>query len=238
VALSLETLLAALSIVVIDLTLSGDNALIIGMAAHRLDPRQRRLAVLFGAGGAIVLRVIFAALAAILLRIPFVELGGGLLLVWIAFKLLRDEAESEHGAPTGNSLMEAVKVIILADVVMSLDNILAVGGASHGSLELLAFGLALSMPIVMFGSSMLAGLMGRLRWLVYAGALVLAWTSAQMILEDPLISSRFDGGDGVTIGLTVVIGALVVGANQWLRRRQTGAAEGDARQSAESTTGE
>lgn len=203
----------------IDLTLSGDNALVIGMAAHRLPARQRRFAVLLGAGGAIVLRVIFAAMAALLLRVPFVQFGGGVILVWIAYKLLRDEDATAKEHAAGVSLFDAVKIIVLADVVMSLDNILAVGGAAHGSLELLAFGLLLSMPLVIFGSSLLATVMNRLTWILYVGSFVLDWTAAGMILEDPLIASRFHGGEVAIAVLTVVIGLATFGASRLQRRR-------------------
>ena len=223
--MDLGTLAAALSIVVIDLTLSGDNAVVIGMAAHRLPPRQRRLAVVFGASGAIGLRVLFTALAALLLGVPLLQAAGGLVLAWIAYKLLRQEQE-ETGASHkhGESLMEAVRIIILADVVMSLDNILAVGGAAHGSIPLLLFGLALSMPIVMFGSSLLASLMNRLHWLVYLGAAVLAWTSGQMVLDDRLVGPYFPDHWSVRVGLPILVAAVVVAAS--VHRRRSRPAEG------------
>ena len=193
------------------------------------------MAVLFGAGGAIVLRIIFAAMAALLLRIPFIEFGGGLVLIWIAFKLLHDQNAAEKGHSTGGSLFEAIKIIVLADVVMSLDNILAVGGAAHGSLELLAFGLLLSMPLVIFGSSILANIMGRLRWILYVGSFVLVWTSATMLLEDPIVSSRFHGGDLAVAVLTAALSLGVFGVNYLMQRRQLTlaippAAESDVRQ--------
>jgi len=225
----LRTFLAALSIVVIDLTLSGDNAIVIGMAAHRLPPRQRRLAILFGAGGAIVLRVTFTSMAAVLLFVPMLRAIGGLILIWIALKLLRDESAEEGGDyKSANSLLEAVRIIILADVVMSLDNILAVGGASHGSIPLLIFGLLLSMPIVMLGSSILAAMMSRLGWLVYVGACVLAWTSTEMILEDDVVGRYLPQGE-----LSVVVGTLLVLALLALltlreRRRRPASASAEA----------
>lgn len=223
--MDLGTLAAALSIVVIDLTLSGDNAVVIGMAAHRLPPRQRRLAVVFGASGAIGLRVLFTALAALLLGVPLLQAAGGLVLAWIAYKLLRQEQEETGTSPKhGESLMEAVRIIILADVVMSLDNILAVGGAAHGSIPLLLFGLALSMPIVMFGSSLLASLMNRLHWLVYLGAAVLAWTSGQMVLDDRLVGPYFPDHWSVRVGLPILVAAVVVAVS--VHRRRSRPAEG------------
>jgi YjbE family integral membrane protein len=215
----LQLVAAALSIVIIDLTLSGDNAVVIGMAAHRLPARQRRLAVVLGAGGAVGLRVIFTGLAALLLDIPLLKAAGGLVLAWIAYKLLREE--EEEAGPShkhGESLADAVRIIVLADVVMSLDNILAVGGASHGNLQLLLFGLALSMPIVMFGSSVLAALMSRLHWLVYLGAAVLAWTSGQMIVEDELLGRLFPEHWAWQAALPLVIAAAVLAASHRWRR--------------------
>ena len=177
---------AILSIVVIDLVLSGDNAVVIGMASRRLPPEQRRKAIIFGAVGAIGLRVTFTAMVAILLGIPLLQAIGGVMLVWIAFKLLRQEHD-EANVREGANLFDAVRTIIIADVIMSLDNILAVGGAAHGNLWLLLFGLALSMPIIMFGSNLVATLMNRLPWLVYLGSAVLAFTAGEMIFEDPIV---------------------------------------------------
>jgi YjbE family integral membrane protein len=180
---------AILSIVVIDLVLSGDNAVVIGMASRRLPPSQRRKAIILGAVGAIGLRVTFTAMIALLLGIPLLQAFGGLLLVWIAFKLLRQE-HSEANVREGANLFDAVRTIIIADVIMSLDNILAVGGAAHGDLALLLFGLALSMPIIMFGSNLVAVLMNRLPWLVYLGSAILAYTAGEMIFEDPIVHDR------------------------------------------------
>ncbi len=214
----LHLFLAALSIVVIDLTLSGDNAIVIGMAAHRLPPKQRRIAIFFGAAGAIVLRVTFAALATYLLMVPLLRAVGGAVLIWIASKLLRQQVDEETGGHReANTLVEAIRIIVLADVVMSLDNILAVGGAAHGSVALLAFGLLMSMPLIMLGSGLLASIMSKLGWLVYVGAGVLAWTSAQMILEDDIVGKYLPQGE-----LSVVVGTLLIGAILgvlWLRDR-------------------
>lgn len=178
---------AVLSIVLIDLVLSGDNAVVIGMAARRLPPRQQRQAMIYGALGAVGLRIFFTALAAVLLSVPLVQAVGGLVLLWIAYKLIRDES-TEHAVNEGHSLGEAIRTIVLADVIMSLDNILAVGGAAHGDLKLLIFGLALSMPIILFGSRVVAVLMNRLPWLVYAGSAVLAYTAAEMVLRDRIVA--------------------------------------------------
>jgi YjbE family integral membrane protein len=209
---------AVLSIVMIDLVLSGDNAVVIGMAARRLPPGQQRQAMVLGAGGAVGLRVLFTAMAALLLDIPLLQAIGGLVLIWIAYKLLRDEAK-EHTVREGNTLFEAVRTIVLADVIMSLDNILAVGGAAHGSLWLLIFGLMLSMPIILFGSRLVAALMNRLPWLVTVGSAVLAYTAAEMILKDPKISRLFPHEHWFTWPFVAVVTLGTIGLAFYRNRR-------------------
>ena len=187
------TLDAVMKIVVIDLVLSGDNAVVIAMAVKSLPPAIARKAAIIGAAGAVGLRVIFAAAAAFLLAVPYLQAVGGLVLFYIAYKLLIEEEEGEEGPGEVHNFGEAVRIIILADVVMSLDNILAVGGASHGNIALLLFGLALSIPIVLFGSQVLTTVLRRWPALAYLGSGVLAWTAAEMIVHDkkvgPFITS-------------------------------------------------
>jgi YjbE family integral membrane protein len=171
-------------IVIIDLVLSGDNAVVIGMAAHRLPPKQRKFAILFGGGAAILLRITLTAIAAILLTIPGLQLGGGILLIWIGFKLLKAEEETHEGIKVAASMREAIFTILVADFVMSTDNVLGVAGASEGDIRLLLFGLILSMAILMWMGSVVANLINRFAWLSYVGAAVIAWTGAIMIFED------------------------------------------------------
>jgi len=173
------------SIVFIDLLLAGDNALVIAMAVRHLAPQQRRAGVLIGALAAVVLRVVLTFFVAQLLTLQFVKLAGGLLILWIAAKLFAAEGEEEGPGHEARSLGQAVKLIVVADVTMSLDNMLAVGGASHGSLGLLVFGLGLSIPFVVLTSDLLARVMDRHPWVVYAGAAVLGKVSADMIMTDP-----------------------------------------------------
>jgi YjbE family integral membrane protein len=206
--MDVELLTKILSIVVIDLVLSGDNALIIGMAARRLPPRQRRQAIIVGGAGAIGLRVLFTIAAALLLDLPFLQAAGGILLIWIAYKLLNDEAKT-HDVKEAGSFPAAVRTIILADVVMSLDNMLAVGGAAHGSIELLMFGLVLSMPIILFGSSVVARLLNRMPSLMIIGSIVLAFTAARMLIEDKIIGDLI-AEDQHTVAL-IVISVVVIG---------------------------
>ena len=173
------------SIVFIDLLLAGDNALVIAMAVRHLAPEQRRAGILLGALAAVVLRVVLTFFVAQLLTLQFVKLAGGLLILWIAAKLFAAEGEVEGPGHAAGSLGQAVKVIVVAAITMSLDNMLAVGGASHGSLGLLVLGLALSIPFIMFTSDLLARVMDRHPWIVYAGAAVLGKVSADMIMTDP-----------------------------------------------------
>lgn len=184
-----DTIQAILTIVVIDLVLSGDNAVVIGMAARRLSPENRRKAILWGGGGAIALRIIFTVLAALLLEIPYLQLIGGILLLWIAFKLLKP-SHGDESVSEADSLGQAIRTIVLADVVMSLDNILAVGGAADGHLGLLVFGLLLSIPILLLGSELVARVIGRFPIILYVGVLVLVHTATHMILDDPLVHER------------------------------------------------
>lgn len=175
------------SIVLIDIVLSGDNAVVIGMAARSLSPRQRKRAIVFGALGAIGLRIAFTAMAAILLLIPLLRFAGGVVLVWIAWKLLRQDADEHNDVAEAKNLLEAIRIIVMADVIMSLDNILAVGAASHGNIALLLFGLFLSIGIIMFCSNVVAILMNRLPILVFAGGAVLLWVAAEMMAKDTLV---------------------------------------------------
>ena len=186
----MQLLYSVIQIILIVLFLSGDNAVVIGMAAHRLASTQRRTAILIGGGGAIVLRVILTGIATLLLKITGLQLVGGLLLIWIAFKLLKEEEESKEGLKVAASMREAITTILLADLIMSMDNVLGVAGASNGNLKLLLFGLILSMAIVIWMGSVVANLINRFWWLSYIGAAVIAWTGAIMIFEDRFVLER------------------------------------------------
>ena len=212
----LDLLVPILSIIVIDLVLSGDNAVVIGMAARRLSPENRRRAIIFGGAGAVGLRILFTAMAALLLDVPYIQFFGGLLLLWIAVRLLKPQDHSAHITEAG-SLREAIRTIVLADVVMSLDNILAVGGAAHGNLWLLLFGLVLSIPILLLGSELVARLLGRYPFLVYVGAIVLVHTALAMLVEDPIVHDRVEIGWLAVLGLTAVVSAAIVA---WVKRTE------------------
>ena len=188
----MTTLLEALiDIIIINIVLSGDNAVVIGMASRSLPAATRRKAIVYGSLGAIALRVVFTAAAALLLNVPYLRAAGAVLLVWIAWKLVRpDDGEAAVDAP--GSLWGAVRTIIAADLVMSLDNILAIGGAAHGQLGLMLVGLLISIPIIMVGSELVARLLGRYPLLLYVGVFVLVHTAVSMFFEDSAV--RHFGG--------------------------------------------
>ncbi len=202
-----------LKIVFINIVLSGDNAVVIALAVRTLPRRQQRLGIFWGAIGAVVMRVALTFVAVQLLRLPFLQLIGGLLLIWIAFKLLRQES-GEARVRHGTTLGEAIRIIILADLIMSTDNILAIAAAAEGSFALLLFGLGLSIPIVVWGAAFVATLMNRYGWIIYLGAGMLGEVAGKMILEDRFVEQSIGEASralewGVRIGLAVAI--VVVG---------------------------
>jgi YjbE family integral membrane protein len=212
-------LYSILRIIIVDLVLSGDNAVVIGMAAHRLPPKQRRQAILIGGGAAILLRIVLTAVAALLLTIPGLQFTGGLLLLWIAFKLLKEEEESHEGIRVAAGMRDAVLTILLADLVMSTDNVLAVAGASEGHVGLLLFGLVFSMIILMWFGSMVANLINRFLWLSYVGAAVVAWTGALMVFEDPIVVRRAAWlSHTVTYVSSAVVTLAVTAFAHWFHR--------------------
>lgn len=210
----LTSLSGLLGVILVDLLLSGDNALVIGMACAGLPPRQRRLGILYGSLAAVLLRVVLAAGAAHLLRVPLLQTFGGAALLWIAYRLGAQSAQGHGQVRPQRGLWAAVYTIALADLVMSLDNVLALGGISRGNLPLLLFGLALSIPIIMWGSGLVAALLRRAPWLTYAGAAMLAWTAGNMMAHDPAVA--LPEGPLVPAAAT----ALVLGSAAWDRLRQ------------------
>jgi YjbE family integral membrane protein len=184
-------LMNLISIIMIDLVLAGDNSIVIAMAVQSLPKKQRFNGILFGALAAVVLRVIFTFFASQLLTISFVKLVGGILILWIAIKLLHEEGDEEKKREGAKSIWGAVWMIIVADLTMSLDNILAVAGASHGNFALLLFGLGLSIPLVIFASSLISKLMERFKIVVWIGALILGKVAGEMIATDPWIVDNF-----------------------------------------------
>lgn len=215
----LEFLGSILAIVVIDLVLSGDNAVVIGLAARSLSPENRRRAIVFGGAGAVILRIIFTALAVFLLSVPYLKAAGGLLLFYIAYRLVRPQASHDDIAEAG-TLREAIQTIVLADVVMSLDNILAVGGAAHGDIRLLLFGLVLSIPILLLGAEVVARLLGRFPILVYVGCIILIYTAVDMVLEDRIVHNNFPVSLPLKLAISVVASVVIIGGARWIELRQ------------------
>jgi len=205
----IDSVVAFLMIILYDLLLSGDNAVVIGMAARRLSEKNRRRAIIIGGGGAVALRIGFTLVATYLLEVPFLQALGGILLLWIAAKLMRSEDHAEH-VSEADSLGQAIKTIIIADVVMSLDNILAISGAADGDRWLVLFGLGLSIPLLLVGSNLVSKLLGRFPILVYVGAILLVWTAIRMFAEDDIIHDRFTITIGIEIAVTVVFSIIIV----------------------------
>ena len=171
-------------IIVIDLTLAGDNALVIALAVRNLPKRQQLLGRIWGTLGAVALRLAFITIATYLLKIAFLPLIGGLLLLWIAFRLVQHDTGGEGRMRQGASLGQAIWIIVAADAIMSLDNVLAVAAAAHGDLRLVVFGIALSLPIVVWGSGILATLMDRFVWIIWLGGGILGYVAGEMMLKD------------------------------------------------------
>ena len=185
-----QFLSALLAIIVIDLVLAGDNAIVIALAARALPAHLQKRAILWGAVGAICVRSLMTVIVVWLLKIPGLLVAGGLMLVWIAYQLLRpDEAEGETHGPAAIGFWGAMRTIVIADAVMGLDNVLAVAGAAHGSYLLVVTGLVISVPIVVWGSTMVLKVVERFPSVVYLGAGVLVWTAIKMIAGEPLLKS-------------------------------------------------
>ncbi len=183
---------AIVQIVAIDIVLAGDNAVVIALAVRRLEKKERTWGIIIGSGMAVVLRVGLTFVAAQLLAINYVKLIGGLLILWIAVKLLRENTGGAEGKAEARNLWHAVWIITLADITMSLDNVLAVAGASKGSFGLLLFGLGLSIPLVVFTSNLLARLMDRYPVIIYVGSAILGKVGGDMIMTDRLIVATFN----------------------------------------------
>ncbi|RIW35721.1 TerC family protein [Bacillus salacetis] len=181
--ISSGAILALLKIVAIDIILSGDNAIVIAMATKNLPKDLQNKAIFYGTGGAVVLRILFAAVIVYLLQIPYVHLIGGILLLWIAYKVLVEE-EEEANIKAHTGLSQAIMTIIIADAVMSLDNVVAVAGAAHGHIGMIALGVLISIPIMIFGSKAIVKLLERFRWIAYIGSGILAWTAGEMVMAD------------------------------------------------------
>ncbi|MEY2948003.1 MAG: hypothetical protein RL084_1400 [Pseudomonadota bacterium] len=179
-----EFWIGLMKIIWINIILSGDNAVVIALAARSLPEEQQRKAIMFGSGAAVVLRVALTVVAAKLLEVSYLQIVGGLLLLWIGAQLLSEEDEEEGGEPTQSTMGAAIRTILIADLVMSLDNVIGVAAAAKGSMTLLVLGLAISIPLVVFGSSMMIKLMTRFPIVVTFGACLIGWVGGETIASD------------------------------------------------------
>jgi YjbE family integral membrane protein len=200
-------------IIWINVLLSGDNALVIALACRGLAPRQRLWGMIFGAGAAVILRIIFTGIVASLMELPYLKLVGGLALLVIAAKLLVPEQEDEEGVKSASHLWAAIQIVVVADIVMSLDNVIAVAAAANGSAPLLILGLAISIPLIVAGAALIMALLNRLPILVWAGAALLGWIAGDVIATDPAVHPKLQAlfADAVGVKLDGLLGSLGIG---------------------------
>ena len=182
-----------LRIIGIDIVLAGDNAVVIALACRSLPPQQRTMGIILGAAAAILLRILFTLVVQQILGIQLLKLLGGLVLLWIAVKLLLAEEASDDSVKGGSSLWEAVRIIAIADMVMSLDNVLAIAAAAHGDTQLIIFGLLVSIPLVVGGATLITGLLTRYPIFVWAGAALLGWVAGELIATEPVLIPAISG---------------------------------------------
>jgi YjbE family integral membrane protein len=213
-------LIAGLTLVLIDLLLAGDNALVIAMAVRHLPARERRIASVCGAALAVILRVGLTFVAAKILEVRFVKLAGGLFILWIAFQVLRDAGQPQEVEAAPRGLARAVWYVLFADLTMSVDNILAIAGASGGNAGLILFGLAVSIPFIVVSSNLLANLMDRYPIVIYAGAGILGKVGGEMALTDPWVKGLVQIPDGVRYAVDAALIAAIWIAG-WLAAKKS-----------------
>lgn len=216
-----------LKIVWINIILSGDNAVVIAMAARSLPPVQQKKAVFWGSGAAVALRIALTVVAAKLLRLPYLQIIGGLMLLWIGVQLLEGGDEGAGGQQEHGSMMAAVRTILVADLVMSLDNVIAVAAAAQGSMVLLVLGLAVSIPLVVFGSTLMIRLMERFPVIVVFGAALIGWVAGETMLHDSALEALTASSHTVLAYVAAALGAVLVVVVGRLRARR-GAATSSA----------
>jgi len=214
---------ALLAIILIDLVLAGDNAIVIALAARNLPPEHQNKAIIWGTVGAIVVRSAMTVGVVWLLKIPGLMLVGGLGLLWIAYKLIADTSEDEHEGGGATTFWGAMKTIVVADALMGVDNVLGVAGAANGSFDLVIIGLLISIPIVVLGSKLVLRLVEKWPVIIHLGAAVLAFTAAQMIINEKLLDPVFDGGETVNHiarAVTYILAIAGVLGTGWLATRK------------------
>lgn len=224
---------ALLTIILIDLVLAGDNAIVIALAARNLPAHLQKKAIVWGAAGAIIVRSVMTVGVVWLLKVPGLMLVGGLGLLWVAYQLLADQGDKEHDGPVASTFWGAMKTIVIADALMGIDNVLGVAGAAHGAFDLVVIGLLISVPIVVFGSTMVLKLVERFPVIIKLGAAVLAFTAAKMIVGERLLQSVYGGPDSPASAQTLHTAAQwatyalaiagVLAAGWWVNRRAAAA---------------
>jgi len=212
---------ALLEIIGVNIVLSGDNAVVIALACRTLPPAQQRLAIIFGAAGAIVLRAVLTVFAVLLLTRPYLKLAGGALLLWIAIKLLLPDDDGDGETEGHAGMFAAIKTIVIADLVMSLDNVLGVAAVAKGDVILLVLGLLISMPLIIYGSTLIMGLMGRFPVLITLGAALLGYVAGEMVVSDPVVVPWIEANAAWLHVFAPLLGAvLVVLAGKYFAHRK------------------
>ena len=212
--------LAAFEIVVINILLSGDNAVVIALACRNLAPRQRNVGIFWGIVGAVVLRIILTFFAVTLLQVRYFQLVGAALLLWIGVKLIAEDDDGEHHVESSDKLLAAVKTVILADLVMSIDNVIGVAGAAKGNLYLLVFGLVVSIPLVVLGAQLIMRLVEKMPWLVVAGGGLLGYIAGEIAIEDVTVKPWVTANAPWLHYAAPMVGVVIVVAiGLWMTRR-------------------
>jgi YjbE family integral membrane protein len=214
-----EFWIALSQIILINIVLSGDNAVVIAMASRSLPPQQQRKAILFGSVGAIVLRIVLTFFAVYLLTLPYLKLAGAALLLWIGIGLLKGD-DGEENLEGHSNLSAAIRTIVMADLVMSLDNVIGVAAAAKGNVPLLVFGLVISIPLIIFGSAIILKLMTRFPVIITLGAALLGWVAGEMAISDPSIAAWSASHHALHTIVPALGAVLVVVVGKWLTGRQ------------------
>ena len=214
-----EFWIGLMKIIWINIILSGDNAVVIALAARSLPPHQQRQAVLWGSGAAVIMRIALTVVAVQLLALPYLQIVGGLLLLWIGVQLLGDEDEDEGEHKEFGTLTAAIRTILIADLVMSLDNVIAVAAAAKGSNTLLILGLAISIPLVIFGSTLMIKLMERFPIIVVLGAGLIGWVAGETIISDTILKDHLAANPWLHYGAAVAGVVFVIGMGKLLQAR-------------------
>jgi YjbE family integral membrane protein len=213
-----EFWLALLQIILINIVLSGDNAVVIALASRSLPPAQQKKAILFGSIGAIILRIILTFFAVYLLSLPYLKIAGACLLLWIGVNLLKGE-DGDAELEGHSNLAAAIKTIVVADLVMSLDNVIGVAAAAKGNVVLLVVGLAVSIPLIIYGSTLILKLMNRFPIIITIGAALLGWVAGEMAFSDPVLKTWAEGHHSLHLIPPILCAMLVVAAGKWMQSR-------------------